>query len=297
MIRSDIPSSFRNKTFGLKIISCAGLLSLIAGCADRPPETFPKPDYSYLPQMNLNVADLNYSNQAEPQKGSLADKSPTRPDESLDLMARQRLHASGNTGIGTFTIHEARISAPSDDVLVGTMSVHLTLKDPAHGRHAAVTAQVTHQDNISGNYSRKHELYELNRHLMDDMNVELEYQIRRHMGDWLTDATGAPLNATVQAQSLDSLKSQIVDPTARPEPPPPSPSTAKSTAASSPNDPLGLTSSGSSTPATAPSHAAPSPSNDPLDLTSSGSSRSSTPAPAPQTETHSPPPSVLTLPE
>ncbi|MDF7674114.1 hypothetical protein PT277_07360 [Acetobacteraceae bacterium ESL0709] len=199
---SSIPS--RKSPF-LKAASCIGLLSFLVGCADHPPETFPKPDYSYLPKMNLNIARLDVSDDAVPKKNSLAAKSPIPPDETLRLMAHQRLNPTGTSGAGLFTITEARISGTSDDILIGDMTVRLTLDDDTHGRHAEIIAQVTHQDNLSGKNSKQHELYELTRRLMDDMNVELEYQIRKNMGSWLTDATGTPLNAAIKSQSLDNI--------------------------------------------------------------------------------------------
>lgn len=217
--------STSKKRASLKLLACTGLLSIVSGCADRPPETFPKPDYSYLPKMNLNVARIDVSDEAIPKKeNSLASKSPTPPDQTLTLMANQRLNATGNSGTGIFTITEANIEKSSDDILIGHMNVSLTLDDPTHNRHAEVTAQVTHQDNLSGNNSKRHELYELNQHLMDDMNVELEYQIRKNMGDWLTDATGAPLNAAIKSQNLDNMDAKFSaqaedDPTGRTTPP------------------------------------------------------------------------------
>ena len=45
-------------------------------------------------------------------------------------------------------------------------------------------------------------LYDMTRAMMDDMNVELEFQIRRSLRDWLQDPTAAPPPAPVEQQEL-----------------------------------------------------------------------------------------------
>jgi hypothetical protein len=45
-------------------------------------------------------------------------------------------------------------------------------------------------------------LYDMTRQMMDAMNVELEYQIRRSLRDWLAPANVAP--AAVQRQPLET---------------------------------------------------------------------------------------------
>jgi hypothetical protein len=55
-------------------------------------------------------------------------------------------------------------------------------------------------------------LYDMTKSLMDRMNVEFEYQVRRSLGPWLTSAAAVP--APVQQQPLLQ---------APPGPPPPTP--------------------------------------------------------------------------
>ncbi|TPW36284.1 hypothetical protein E3203_00315 [Oecophyllibacter saccharovorans] len=184
----------------------SGLFVVLTACSSTPPEIFPKADYSYLPPLNLNVANIAINDQAPAQPGSLEAKAPPLPpDQNLALMARQRLHATGSSGQGTFTINQASLQqGPGDDVYSGIYSVTLTLDDPITHHHGQITARVTHRTEAAPDTTQDHNLYVLNQALMDDMNVELEFQVRKNLASWLTDATGAPLSGTVQSQNLDS---------------------------------------------------------------------------------------------
>lgn len=181
------------------------LAGFMAGCsANAPPETFPKPDYSYLPPLNLNVADITVTDDAPAPPNSLDAKAPPLPpDQNLALMAHERLHATGASGQGVLTITQADITqGPGEDMLSGTYSVTLTLDDPATHHRGEITARVTHKAQTADDSSKARNLYALNQALMDDMNVELEYQIRKNLSSWLTDATGTPLSGAVKSQNL-----------------------------------------------------------------------------------------------
>lgn len=187
-------------------VVCAASIALsltVAGCSnDQPEETFPAPSYSYLPTLYLNVGHISIDNHVTFDKHDLAAQSPTSPTENLQLMAQQRLKTTGNSGEAHFTITQAQISKASHHQLNGTFSAQLTLDDPMTQHHGRITATVHQQRSFPSDTSRQRNLYTLNQALMDDMNVELEYQVRKHLSDWLTDATGTPLNATVHAQDL-----------------------------------------------------------------------------------------------
>ena len=45
-------------------------------------------------------------------------------------------------------------------------------------------------------------LYELTREMMDDMNVEFEFQVRRALKDWLQEADTVPEPAPVESEEL-----------------------------------------------------------------------------------------------
>ncbi|MXV45265.1 hypothetical protein GS501_09500 [Saccharibacter sp. 17.LH.SD] len=187
------------------IIIGAGSIISLSGCGSHEtPETFQASDYSYLPVLNLNVSRIETNNIVAQDDDSLVAKSPISPAQSLTLMAQQRLHPTGRSGIAHFVINHMSITKGSHHTLNATYKVALTLDDPQSRHHGSITAMVTRHDQNPEDTSLKHNLYELNQHMMDDMNVELEYQIRRNLADWLTDATGMPLNSTIHSQNLDN---------------------------------------------------------------------------------------------
>lgn len=79
-------------------------------------------------------------------------------------------------------------------------------------------------------------LYDMTNQMMQDMNVELAFQIRKTMMPWLTDAAGTPLTGAVKEQSLDApgtTPATIAAPASSPTEPVTAPSTVIAPKASS----------------------------------------------------------------
>lgn len=211
----SMPISFRSfyvlthsKTKLLNFFFLGAILAL-SGCSDtQPPETFSRPDYSYLPSLYFNVGQLNITNQAPIDDKNIAEQSPTPPASTLTLMAQQRLKTTGATGTASFAITQANITKQAHHILAGTLSIKLTVDDPTQQHHGQITATVHQERSISSKLSQQRNLYALNQSMMDDMNVEVEYQIRKHLSDWLTDATGTPLNGQINSQDLNNTVQQ-----------------------------------------------------------------------------------------
>lgn len=200
---------------------CLVTALFLAGCShSHSPETFPKPDYSYLPSLYFNVEYLHTLNQAPVTERNLAEQSPSPPASTLTLMAQQRLKTTGSTGTASFAITQATITKQAHDIFAGTFSIKLTVDDPTQQHHGQITATVHQQRSFSSRLSQQQNLYTLNQSMMDDMNVEIEYQIRKHLSDWLTDATGTPLSGQINSQDLNTTQqssdSSAVSPTSPP---------------------------------------------------------------------------------
>jgi hypothetical protein len=125
-------------------------------------------------------------------------------------MAEDRLQALGSSGQAVFSILDASL-VRHDDTITGHFAVELDLYTVPDVRAAFASA------NVSGKYEGnlddlKGRLYDMTKEMMDRMNVEFEYQVRKVLGRWLL-APGA-MRAPVD---------QIPLTLSPPPPPPPKP--------------------------------------------------------------------------
>jgi hypothetical protein len=183
------------------VVLIAGLASL-SGCGNSPPpppQTFPPLDYSYLPPIVLNIANITVQNTYVPDASAAAliGEDPEPPANALTAMLQRRLVANGTPGNGTVTIENASIE-PSGGNYVGVMTVRLDVSS-ADGRQtgfteASATVTQTAPDSDADQNQVQAALYSLTKQLMDAMNVQLQYQIQHNMSSWIsyTPTAGAP---------------------------------------------------------------------------------------------------------
>lgn len=194
---------------------------LLAACGGHERRDYPPLRYNYLLPLGLNVAQIRIEQRYMPS-GAPPDMSqldPVPPVDALRSMATDRLQALGATGTAVFSILNAALIR-KDDTLSGTFEVELDVYSAPDIRAAYATASVT------GSYSGdlddiRGRLYDMTRSLMDRMNVEFEYQVRRSLGGWLLSA-GAP-QAPVQQQPLIVSPPPGALPPGSPPPGPPPP--------------------------------------------------------------------------
>jgi hypothetical protein len=286
----------------LLLLACP-LLPLAACDDDTPPQTvFAPMRYDYLPVLHLNVGTITTVDNGRPGSvpGDMSGRAPTPPDQALLRMATDRLMAVGSAGSAVFTIDTASILHMPGGRLDGELDVHLDIVT-ANGQRAGYAEAHVHRsltpassDDDGGNAGSPADLYTLTSQMMKDMNIELEFQIRHHLADWLVD-TGTTANA-VQQQSL-GLPGATPDVTATPAVATVPAGAAPDSAATSTPD---VTPPASvATPAPAPAPAAPAPaapvSSGPDAIFPTGApGGTDNPAPAPRTL--SPPPGYLTPP-
>ena len=195
----------------------AVLAVALAGCGgDEPPvvRSFPPLHYEYLPKLRLNVGQVevvDHSLPVSPQ--DVASSAPVVPAQPLAQMARDRLFAAGTAGSATFVIDQASIVREPGGALDGQLAVHLDLTTP-DGRHTGYAEARVARQHIPGSEAEdgSANLYDLTRQMMDAMNVELEYQIRRSLRSLVVEGGAVP--APVAVQPLQT-------PTAVPPVPPP----------------------------------------------------------------------------
>ncbi len=176
---------------------------LAAACGSNAPlrRDFPPLSYDYLTKLRLNVATVGIDEAPAPT-GLLDAQAPVRPAVALRQMAQDRLVPGGNSGRAVFVVDEAMISQ-SGGGLNGVMAVHLDVLTAEGTRAGFVEARVSRR-RVGANRGEdlRGALYDLVREMMDDMNVEFEFQVRRGLRDWLQDATIAPAPAPVERQEL-----------------------------------------------------------------------------------------------
>jgi hypothetical protein len=191
---------------GLAVL--AALAVPLAGCGsgDTPYVSYAPPSYDYLPKLRLNVAtlDIDDSWAPRPESRDLGMISPTHPVAALRQMAQDRLLANGNSGHGLFVIDDASL-VQFRDRYEGRLTVHLDVSTADNSRTGYAEARVMRTrtiENDAPNATRA-ELNELVTQMMADMNVELEFQVRRSLRSYLQQGVPrAPLPAPVQQEAL-----------------------------------------------------------------------------------------------
>jgi hypothetical protein len=174
------------------------LLLPLAACGGREPlRELPPLRYDYLKPLPLNVARVDVGD--APPPSPIEAQAPTPVGAAVRQMAADRLIAGGTSGRAAFVIEEARIDGVSGG-LQGVLAVRLDVVTTDNVRAGFAAARVTSTASVPGDL--RVALYDLTRQMLDDMNVEFEFQVRRSLREWLQDTTTAPPPAPVEQQEL-----------------------------------------------------------------------------------------------
>lgn len=198
-------------SFKLKL--CASALLLVSpmigltACSHDEPKTFAPLTYDYLTPIFFNVGQIDVQNVTENQKypRDVTNLSPILPAVALQNMANTRFQARGSSGKAVFVINRASLQEQGHNGIYGQMDATLDIYNNNNKKVASVQSSVNHTydiDSSKGAASSKANLYEATQKLMQDMNVELEFQIRKHLSNWIVDATGTPISGGVQTEDL-----------------------------------------------------------------------------------------------
>lgn len=195
----------RRAGFFLAAVLTTGLVSACSG--DNTVTAYPPYQYSYLPKIQLNVASVGIEDHAQPgtAAGDISAKAPIPPDQALTQVAQDRLVAAGQGGTALFTVDQSSILHNPDGSLTGAMTAHLTVTSATGQPSGSVEAHVSRRyqaDYSKGDADSRGNLYQMTGQMLQDMNVELEYQIRNHLKAWLVDAGGMPVDGAISTQSL-----------------------------------------------------------------------------------------------
>lgn len=176
------------------------LLPLVLAACGGEPRSYPPLRYDYLPPIRLNVAQVEVQQDFVPSgvAPDMTPLDPVQPVDALRQMAEDRLKAFGPSARAVFVIQDASL-IKREDTITGTLAVRLDIYTSVNKRTGYAEARVSRQH--IGHVDDIHQtLYDMTKQMMDAMNVELEYQIKRSLGDWLT--TGTAPAPVVQQQPL-----------------------------------------------------------------------------------------------
>ena len=182
---------------------------LAAACADdqaTAPRSYPLPSYSFLTLLRLNVANIEIDDRSPPVgSGSIESLAPVRPVDCLKQMANDRLVASGSAGRAVFVIDRATL-VRQGGVVDGVLAVHLDVFAGSGGGDRAGYAEARvarRRASTDSDEDVRSVLYNFTVQMMNDMNVEFEFQVKRSLREWLQLTAGtAPPPPPVQTQDL-----------------------------------------------------------------------------------------------
>ena len=175
-------------------------LALAACEGGEPPQTaFAPLTYDYLRPLRLDVATLDVENHAVPPPDDVAALAPVPPAQALTQMAHDRIFPGGSSGRAVFVIQDASIRRHGD-TLAGSLAVRLDILG-ANGRPTAFAEARVARSSTTDQGDLRTPLYALTRQMMDDMNVEFEFQARRALKGALQPDADVPGAVSVQPLS------------------------------------------------------------------------------------------------
>ncbi len=196
------------------------LLAACTGNGDRPVIDTSRPlTFDYLTPLrlavgNVTVVDEWHAPNAAPNVDHQASVTPLA---ALHRMVQDRLLPGTVDGTATVTIQNASITAQrtaggvfesSGVKYDGTLTLRVDVRSADGLRTGFATAQVTRTQTLSPAPAGAEERAAIDamvRQMMNDMNVELEYQMRRSLRDWLqadADPNAPPTPEPVQEENL-----------------------------------------------------------------------------------------------
>ncbi|MBV9756386.1 MAG: hypothetical protein JO047_04970 [Alphaproteobacteria bacterium] len=182
-----------------------GTALLLAACAGPPPPepVYVPPSYSYLNPLRLDVGTVEIADDWTPGPEDAGVLAPVRPLDALHRMAADRLGAGGSAGRAVLRIQDAAIRRTGER-LDGNFAVRLEVVGADGALRGFAVARVTRTATLPDDDALRPTLYAMINDMMRDMNVELEYQVRRTLARFLVGASpaGAAVPAPVQQQPL-----------------------------------------------------------------------------------------------
>jgi hypothetical protein len=197
----------RITSIGALMLLLAAPSMLLVSCEGQPPPPVYAPlVYDYLPKLKLKVGSIDIDNafaQTNTDKYRHVEAlAPVQPADALARMARDRLVQVGVSGHAVFIIEDASLIR-TDDGFAGKMAVRLEVATADGTKSGFAEAQVsrTYATVDTSELGTRDALYKLVKLMMDDMNVEFEFEVKKKLHDYL-DEGDASVPAPIQSQDL-----------------------------------------------------------------------------------------------
>jgi hypothetical protein len=158
---------------------------LLSACGGRSQREYPPLHYGHLTALQLNVAAIQIEQRYVPSGVSpdVSQIDPMPPVQALRNMAAERLQAFGSSGRAVFVIQDASLTRQRN-MLLGSFAVELDVYTSADTRAGFAEARVsrTYTGDLDDLPTK---LYDMTKEMMDTMNIEFEFQLRRSLRTWL----------------------------------------------------------------------------------------------------------------
>jgi hypothetical protein len=158
---------------------------LLSACGGRSQRVYPPLHYGHLTALQLNVAAIQIEQRYVPSGVSpdVSQIDPMPPVQALRNMAAERLQAFGSSGRAVFVIQDASLTRQRN-MLLGSFAVELDVYTSADTRAGFAEARVsrTYTGDLDDLPAK---LYDMTKEMMDTMNIEIEFQLRRSLRTWL----------------------------------------------------------------------------------------------------------------
>lgn len=169
------------------------------GGGEQPQAVFAPLGYDYLRPLRLDVATLDVENHSATRGDDVAALAPVPPAQALTQMAHDRIFPGGSAGRAVFVIQDASIRRHGD-TLAGSLAVRLDIV-AANGQPTAFAEARVARSSTTDEGDLRTRLYALTKQMMDDMNVEFEFQSRRALKASLQPDGDVPAAVSVQPLS------------------------------------------------------------------------------------------------
>ena len=188
------------------------LAATLAACSRDPEIALPSTPigFGHLLKLRLNVAEVVLAEGDPPLlPGDFGALMPVTPVEGVRQIGRDRFVAMGTAGQASFSVTQANLLRDNAGVLC-ILACRVDILAAEGGRvgyvDAAARANMTLSSGVS-EATRRRAGEAMLRQALDKLNVELEFQVRRSLRDWLVQATptggvALPSTPAVQREEL-----------------------------------------------------------------------------------------------